>query len=126
MKEVQPKLKMPYDKTAIGHFINFMEAGGKVIVKIPDISDLKKEISAKRPFMALLTNNFMNSKKPSLNLHFNIVTGFDNNNIFANDPLWDYRGGCNKYDTSEFFYGVYASAYPALDNASFMLVKKKR
>jgi len=70
-----------------------------------------------------MTTNFIYSDKPVFNFHFNVVTGIDDNYVYVNDPLWDGRGGKNKYTITEFLYGLYASAYGDLDNASLIKIK---
>ncbi len=106
-------------------FLDFLKAGGKIVVKIPSFEDVKNEILEKRPLGVLLTSNFLLYDKAIFNVHFNIITGFDENYVYVNDPMWDFRGGKKKYFINDFFYGVYASAYGDLDNASIMKVKKK-
>jgi hypothetical protein len=120
------RVKSPKDKENIEKFTEFMKKGGKIKVKIPMIEDVKEEIDQKRPVCALLTSNFLSGKQPIFNFHFNIITGYDDKNIYVNDPLWDERGGKKKYAIQDFFYGLYASAYGDADNASLMKVKKRK
>lgn len=47
------------------------------------------------------------------------------NTIYVNDPLWDESDGKKKYGKKDFFYGLYASVYVDLDNASIMIIKPK-
>ena len=79
-----------------------------------------------RPLGALITSNFLLFDKASFNFHFNLITGIDNEFIYVNDPMWDYRGGKHKYPINDFMYAVYASAHGDLDNASIMKIKKKK
>ncbi|HIH39222.1 TPA: hypothetical protein HA219_00645 [Candidatus Woesearchaeota archaeon] len=107
----------------MSHFIGFIENGGKITSRIPCREDVQEEIDSKRPLCALMTTNFIYSDKPVFNFHFNVVTGIDDNYVYVNDPLWDGRGGKNKYTITEFLYGLYASAYGDLDNASLIKIK---
>lgn len=72
-----------------------------------------------------MMTNFLYGKDPIFNFHLNVITGIDENYIYVNDPLWDERGGKKKYKKKDFFYGLYASAYADLDNASLMIIKSK-
>ena len=113
------------DKLVLNYFIKFIDDGGKMIVKIPGIEDIKREIDNGRPVGALMTTNFLNGAVPKFNFHSNIITGYDDRYIYANDPLWDERGGKVKYTYEEFLYGLYASAYGDVDNACLVLIKRR-
>jgi hypothetical protein len=125
LTEALAKFKDEKNKKVLKFFIKFIKAGGKVIVKVPALEDIKAEIDNKRPVCALMTSNFLFGKAPGFNFHYNVITGYDDKYFYANDPLWDERGGKKKYEINDFFYALYASAYEDLDNASLMLVKKK-
>ena len=120
------KIKLKQNKKVMSYFIKFLKDGGKIKVKIADKQDIITEIKNKRPICALLTSNFLYRKKPGFNFHFNLVTGIDNKYVYVNDPLWNNNGGKKRYKISDFFYGVYASCYGDLDNASLMKIKKVR
>lgn len=111
------------NKKILKHFINFMKANGKIKVKIPDKEEIIEEIKNQRPIGALMTSNFLTSKKPGFNFHFNLINGIDDEFIYANDPLPDERGGKNKYLIKDFFYGLYCSAYGDMDNACLIKVR---
>jgi len=73
-----------------------------------------------------MTTNFLNREKPAFNFHFNIITGYDDTYIYANDPLVpEEGGGIKKYEHQSFFYGLYASTFGDLDNACFIKLKKR-
>ncbi len=118
MKSADKKLCMSY-------FREFLENGGKIKVEIPNLKHIKTEIYAKRPIGALLTSNFLKAKIPVFNFHFNIITGIDSKFIYVNDPLWNERGGKQRYTKEDFLFGLYASAAGDPDNASLILVKPK-
>jgi hypothetical protein len=113
------------NKKVLMFFIQFIKDGGKILIKIPDEHDIKKEIAVERPVGALLTTNFMNANFPKFNFHFNLITGIDDEHIYANDPMWDERGGKKKYLKKDFFFGLYASSFGDLDNGCLILAKKK-
>ncbi len=111
-------------KTPLSFFIEFMKLGGKLTVRVPTIKDIKEEIKNKRPLCALITSNFLLADKPDFNFHFNLITGVDEQYIYVNDSLWDYRGGKHKYKIDDFMYALHASAYGDPDNASIIKIKK--
>ncbi len=117
--------KSEQDKKTIDYFVEYLKVGGKIKIKMPSKEDIDEEIKQNRPVCALLTTNFLYGEKPVFNFHFNVITGLENDKIYANDPLWDERGGEKVYNIDEFFYGIYASAYGDLDNASLLKIKKK-
>jgi len=123
--EAYTNAKNEQDKKVISYFKEFLKAGGKINVKIPSIGDVIKELDNGRPVGASLTSTFLTGTKPRFNFHFNLITGYDNKYIYVNDPRWDEFGGDKKYLIEDFFYGIHASAYGDLDNASLILVKKQ-
>lgn len=127
-KLLKSKLKGKINQLALKFFIDFVSAGGMVIPEIPNAKIMKSEISQKRPMIALLTSMFLTkSKLPTrFNLHFNIVTGIDKDYIYANDPASNpLYGGKRKHKIESYLYAIHASAYPCIDNASLILIKKK-
>ncbi|VVB79842.1 Peptidase_C39 like family protein [uncultured archaeon] len=124
LSEKYKQSKKPKYKKPLKFFKEFIEAGGSIKVKIPDVKDIKEEISKGRPLCALITSNFLLGETPVFNFHFNVVTGIDKKYIYVNDPLWDYRGGKHKHLINDFLYAIYASAYGDLDNASLIKIKK--
>lgn len=125
LKERQKIEKEKRFKEPLNFFIEFMDSGGKITLKVPDVLDIKEEILEGRPLGALITSNFLLGDKPMFNFHFNLITGIDENYIYVNDPLNDYRGGHHKYPINDFMYAIYASAHGDLDNASIIKIKKK-
>ncbi|MDO8467406.1 MAG: C39 family peptidase [Nanoarchaeota archaeon] len=123
-QELYDKTDKDKFKVPAKFFKEFIERGGKVKIKIPEVSDIREEITAGRPVGSLLTSNFLLGKSPKFNFHFNIITGIDKEFIYVNDPMEDYRGGKHKYKIEEFMYAIYASAYGDIDNAALLKVKK--
>ncbi|HEY4694754.1 MAG TPA: cysteine peptidase family C39 domain-containing protein [Candidatus Nanoarchaeia archaeon] len=111
-------------KRVINFFVNFLKDGGEVRVKIPDVGDIKEEINARRPLIALLTSSFLSAGKPKFNFHFNVITGIDEKYIYVNDPIWGKRGGRHKYLIPNYLFGMYASAYGDLDNPCLIKISK--
>ena len=119
-EELHEKNKKDSFKEPLKFFKEFVEAGGKLTLKVPTVEDIKEELSNNRPLGALITSNFLLFDKASFNFHFNIITGIDEKYVYVNDPMWDHRGGEQKYEINDFMYAIYASAYGDLDNASIM------
>lgn len=113
------------DQKAIKFFLQFMGNGGEIEVKIPEEADIRQELKAKSPPIAILTSNFLFAAKPRYNFHFNVVTGIDDSHVYVNDPLWDERGGKHKYKIADFLFGIYTSSAGAFDNPSLIRIRKK-
>lgn len=113
------------DRKVLGHFIEFLSAGGKVRAKRPAKEDIVSEIGQGRPVGALLTTNFLSEEEPKFNFHFNLVTGIDGDLVYVNDPMWDERGGKKTYPIDDFFFGLYASSYGDLDNGCLIIARPK-
>ncbi len=122
--KILQKTKEQKDKIVLQHFLDFLNHGGKINVKIPSAEDIRQEIKKKRPLITLLTSNYLLGKKPKFNFHFNIITGIDKRFIYVNDPFPDARDGKHKYRIQEYLFGIYASAYGDIDNASIMKIRK--
>jgi hypothetical protein len=105
--------------------LQFLKDGGKITVKIPTSKDIREEILAKRPSIALLTSNFLSSEKPRFNFHFNVISGIDANFIYVNDPLDDKRGGKHQYLIKDFIFGMHAATYNDLENPCLIKVQRK-
>lgn len=128
LKSLRKTVKPRLNQVVLEHFIAFVQAGGKIIPQIPGAAEMKKEIAAKRPVVSLLTHWFLHDSglPPRLTFHFNVITGIDARNIFVNDPDWgEPFGGKHQFSIDEYLYAVYASAYGAIDNASFLKVRLK-
>jgi len=124
-KDLLQNSKSDQNKKVLKYFIEYQEHGGEINVKIPNLSDVTEDIKKNQPLIALLTSHFLTETQPKFNLHFNVVTGFDETHIYLNDPLSDSRGGRKKCSVNDFFYGVYVSTYADLDNGCLLKIKKK-
>ncbi len=113
-------------KKVLQYFIEFLDTGGTITVRIPSVDDIHSEIVQKRPIAALLTSNFLAGKKPDFNFHFNVIAGLDTTQVYVNDPLPDSRGGKKKYRIADFLFGVHASSFGDIDNGCFMKIRKRR
>ena len=52
-----------------------------------------------------------------------MVTGYDSERVFANDPDWkDEFGGKHAHTIHDYFYAVYANVYGFIDGASIMKI----
>ncbi|HVZ12430.1 MAG TPA: C39 family peptidase [Patescibacteria group bacterium] len=116
----------------LDYFIKFMQEGGKVKVKIPQIEDLKKELEVERPVITFLSNASLYKeniadklKKPfTYTFHSVLVVGVGDKGITINDPYWGDEGGNQTYPVDEFFYAMHSSALGGTDNDCLITVKK--
>ena len=117
------------DRTGLDFFIQFAQAGGIVAPRIPSIKDLREEIDQQRPSVCSLTHRilFKGTFKPKSSFHFNVVTGYDSERVFVNDPDWeDEFGGEHAHTIHDYFYAVYANVYGFIDGASIMKIIPKK
>lgn len=110
-------------REAAGYFIEFLEEGGALDIKVPTVDDIVNELDAGRPSMTLLTSHFLLNDRPAYNFHFNVITGLEDGKVHVNDPLWNFMGGKKSYPVDDFMYGIHAGAFGALDHASIMRVR---
>ncbi len=128
LETVKKVLKSKGDKQAIKFFIDFVKAGGKIIVQVPNAKIMKQELGKKRPMIALLTHWFLFKSKftPRFTLHFNVITGLDNKYVYVNDPDWGKPfGGKHKHKIEDYLYAIHASTQSYADNSSLLLINKK-
>ena len=115
------------DKMIMRMFIDFLQKGGNLVVKIPSAEDISREITHKRPLIALLQNGAWYTRsadRPFSDIfHMVVVTGLDDKFIYFNDPHAQH-GGSSKSTHTEFFYALYSSALADPDNASLITVEK--
>lgn len=126
IKDLLSTAKTDQNKKVLQYFLEYLENGGQISVKIPEIGDITESINNNQPLIALLTSHFLTETLPKFNLHFNIVTGFDETHVYLNDPLPDQRGGKKKCSVNDFFYGVHASTYADIDNGCLLKIKKRQ
>ncbi len=117
--------KNKQNRKVLKYFIEFLNKGGKITIKIPDKEDIEGGIKNDFPLIALMTTAFLTDKKPQFNFHFNVITGIDKNYIYRNDPGAEEKGGKKKTEISDFMFGLYASIYGDLDNGSLLQIIKK-
>jgi len=112
------------NKLALKYFIEFCRNNGKINVRIPETSEIKENILKKQPVIALLTSNFLQGDNADLNYHFNVITGFDADSFYINDPLWNKFGGEKRFAQKDYLYAIHASVAGDLDNGSLMITSK--
>ena len=114
--------KSKQNKIPLKYFVEFMEAGGRIKIKIPGVDDIQNSLKNGSPLIALLTSLFLIEKTPKFDLHFNVITGLSGNHIYINDPRPGKKGGKKKYLINNFLFGVHASSYADLDNGSLLKI----
>lgn len=127
LSSLRNAMKGELDPIALDHFIAFIDAGGTLIPKIPTLRDLEQEVEEKRPVLVPITHWFLHKSDlpPRFSIHFNIVTGINNNTVVVNDPDWgDEFGGQHEIDRDAFLYAMHASAKGGIDDACIMKIKR--
>lgn len=114
------------DAIALDFFITFVRAGGVLTPRIPTVEDICEEIDQKRPLFSSLTHRllFRREFRPRYSFHFNVVTGYDSQRIYVNDPDWGDFGGVHKHDINNYLYAIYANVYGFIDGGSIMKVTR--
>lgn len=117
-----------YNKTnkynAMRHFKDYLDSGGEIVVKIPNLIDIEENIAKGNPIICIYTSNFLKGKSPKFNYHAAVVYGIDDTFVYVADPLWDGRGGYQKYLREDFIFALWASSSPDPDNASLLVIEK--
>lgn len=111
-------------RVPLNYYKEYLELGGKIVVKIPDKGDVLNSLAEKSPLIVGLTNNFLVLDEPVFNLHYNVINGVDDSHVHVLDPRADEFGGVVRYSFDDFFYAVHSSVYADIDNGSLMVVKK--
>ena len=114
------------DSRELRHLITFLEDGGGFQVKIPDAEDIRREITAGRPLLTVLSANWLRGTEPENYMHFNTITGIDDAHIYVNDPLWDARGGRQAYPIADYLYAIYVGTLSNGDADNGCLLKAQR
>ncbi|MDO8425136.1 MAG: C39 family peptidase [bacterium] len=124
---LKPLMKGECDPIALDHFLQFVDAGGTITPRVPLMSDIEVEVNEERPVFIPLTHWFLHNTDlpPRFSIHFNVVTGIDQENVYVNDPDWGEEfGGQHAIDRDAFLYAMYASAKGGVDDACIMKVRK--
>lgn len=133
-KEEARKREFEHEEKVMEYFVNFMQKGGRVTIKVPNREDLKEEIKKGRPLVVFLTNATLYEKNIAeakgkdfgYTFHSMVAIGFDESQdtVLINDPYDGEYGGEKEYSMDEFLFAVYSSSLGDLDNGCFMKIKK--
>jgi len=111
-----------WDDDVLGYLVGFLEYGGKVTTRIPDVNDIREEIKAKRPLLVTTDTNFLYGTRAGYFLHANVITGIDDRYVYVNDSLWDERGGKHKHLISDYMFGIYMATHGNFNNGSLLKI----
>jgi hypothetical protein len=112
------------DENVRSYFEDYVLTGGTIRYAIPSIDIVKEYIDAGRPIGASATTHFRTGEEPGFNFHFFVVTGYDDEYIYVNDPHPDFtEDGTTAYTYDEFRYAVLATTLGDLDNGSLFAVQ---
>jgi len=101
----------------------FVEQGGVIEAGIPVADDIRREIELGFPLITVFEHNLLGGDLPGSYLHANVITGIDEQYVYVNDPLWDERGGRQRYPIESFLYAIHAATMGDLDNGSLVMVR---
>lgn len=127
LKGLRGKMKGEFDDIALDHFLAFLDAGGVLTPRIPTLKDIEEEMRHQRPVLVPVTHWFLHESDlpPRFSIHFNVITGIDNESVAVNDPDWgDEFGGAHVIDRDAFLFAMYASAKGGIDDACVMKIRK--
>ena len=112
--------------TCIEHYLKFLDNGGNIKIKIPKKEDIQKSINNGLPIISLMTSSFLFGDI-DFNFHFNVVTGYNKNYLFVNDPLQEYEG-CKdkKIPIDQFLFGIHSSCFNCYDNGSIIIAQPNK
>ena len=127
LDEKTVKTTKPNDIEALKSFTAFSGKGGQVEVAIPTLDHIRAEIDQGRPLIALGTSRFLYGLR-GMNFHFTVVTGYDDEYIYINNPGLLPDGtptGKGRHPIDQWFYCLYSSGYADMDNASLLMLTPK-
>lgn len=116
-------IKTIADKESFFYLKKFVSSGWNITIKIPNQSDIQKNIETWSLMISIMTYKFLFHDTPKFDFHYNVITGIDENHIYANDPGSTY-GGKQKYSIESFFYALYATAFSGIGRASLLCISK--
>ena len=102
-------------------FLIYLKKVGKVKLEIPAFTHIKKAIDDNMPVIALLNAQSLGSNEGEW--HFVVVTGYNDNEVFLNNP-WPLSRKQGWFPFEQFIYGVHASTCVAIDNGTFLIASK--
>ena len=128
LQSLEGAMKGEFDPIALMHFIEFVDAGGQITPRVPTFKHIQDEIEAERPVLVPITHWFLHetNSSPRFSIHFNVVTGIDEQAVVVNDPDWgETLGGAHRIERDNFLYALYASAKGGIDDACILKARKR-
>ncbi|MBP6858113.1 MAG: peptidase C39 family protein [Candidatus Pacebacteria bacterium] len=109
------------DKDNLGTFEKFLNKGGSIKLEIPNFNHIKSAIDSNQPVVALLFGQALGKNEGGF--HFVVVSGYDENNIYINNPSSiSSKNGCFPID--RFLYALHSSTTIEFDNGTLLIVSK--
>jgi len=101
--------------------LQFLDDGGHIKIKIPGFDDIKQAIDANSIVFACGYTQPLGENEGKF--HFVLVTGYDDNKVFLNNP-WPDSVKQGWFPIDKFLYAIHSSAVGDADNAGFLIVSK--
>lgn len=109
----KPKLKKP-----LHLFKKYIDAGGKVLLKIPTIIHIQKALDKNKLILALIYGGVLGTNEGGF--HFVVVSGYKKNHVHIHNPLKKSKQGWFKNE--DFIYALHSSTCADVDNGSLLIV----
>jgi len=88
------------------------------------MTTIQRCVDAGHPVGTCATTHFKTETERTMNFHFLVVTGYDEDYVYVNDPKPPYtEDGTARYTHEAFTYAVHATVMGDLDNGSMFVVK---
>jgi hypothetical protein len=106
------------------HFIEFMDAGGKLNPAILTKKNITDEIDLGHPVMLPLITRAIHGHETGYNFHMNVVIGYEENKFIVHDPSSskERAGGTNAINQDLAMNTFHMTAFADFDNASIIKI----
>lgn len=107
----------------IDTLLDFIDNGGTFKAKYVETSDITSEIQRDRPVLAALTTNFMYPEVAAGHSeHFNVMTGFDHQNFYLNDPGAQMQGIKRKKPKKDIIFAIHSNTGRSVEGGTILKV----
>jgi ABC-type bacteriocin/lantibiotic exporter with double-glycine peptidase domain len=113
--------KVPRYKAGLKSLETFLRKGGKMQIAIPTEKHIFKAVDSNKLVIALFYGRAVGSNEGGF--HFVIITGYDEKNIYVNNPLPQSKQNA-KYPIDQFLYALHTSTTTDIDNGTLLIISK--
>lgn len=109
-----------------GTLFDFIDQGGQLATQITSEKTIKNHLDADQPVLVALTSNFLYDKIYRHNEHFALITGYDDNNFYMNDPgYYNPEGQKQIFSIEQTMYAIHANTAPSVEGGMILTVKPR-